>query len=548
MKKYKRPSWDEYFLEIAKVVGTRGTCDRGRNGAVIVKDKRILTTGYVGAPSGLPHCDEVGHLLVETIDPNGKKRKHCIRTTHAEQNAIVQAALHGVSTKEATMYVKFVPCFTCLPMGEYVYNDFTPVKVEDVKMDTTLFSLTGKSEVRQKFERWYKGDIVILKPRGFFPIKLTPEHPVLIYDGAEMRSKLHLNAVYKYQNKPIKPIDIKEKWIAAKDIKVGDYLILPKIKGKSKYVIDFKTYSRYPWSERMNEKMKKPQKIDNTFAWFLGWYVAEGHASIEREGGVMISLGKHEKKYIKKLTEICKLKLGCVKIRNKKTATCIEIDSGVLARFLRQNFGRISEDKRIPSWFFELPKNVVRSFLEGYILGDGALSRTNYGYNYIEITTTSKYLAYQLPLLFAKLGIVPLIYEVKARPSEIEGRKIIPKNKIYLILIAGKSVKKIFKDAKIAKIDKKHYLEMKDKLLVPVTKVEYKKYDGLVFNFETSDNTFCIPFVVHNCAKMIINAGIKRVVAEKDYHDSELTKKFFKEAGVKLEIKKKEVEKYPDQE
>ncbi|MCS7106465.1 MAG: cytidine/deoxycytidylate deaminase family protein [Candidatus Aenigmarchaeota archaeon] len=117
MEKYKRPDWDEYFLEIAKVVGTRATCDRGRNGAVIVKDRRILTTGYVGAPSGLPHCDDVGHLLVETVDPaTGKKKKHCIRTTHAEQNAIVQAALHGVSTKDATLYVKFVPCFTCAKM------------------------------------------------------------------------------------------------------------------------------------------------------------------------------------------------------------------------------------------------------------------------------------------------------------------------------------------------------------------------------------------------------------------------------------------------
>lgn len=112
----KRPSWDEYFIEIAKVVGTRGTCDRGRNGAVLVKNKRILTTGYAGAPAGLPHCDEVGHMMAETTDPNGNKSKHCIRTTHAEQNAITQAAMHGVSTDGATMYTKFVPCFACAKM------------------------------------------------------------------------------------------------------------------------------------------------------------------------------------------------------------------------------------------------------------------------------------------------------------------------------------------------------------------------------------------------------------------------------------------------
>jgi dCMP deaminase len=113
---YKRPTWDEYFLEIAKVVGTRGTCDRGRNGAVLVKDRRILTTGYVGAPMGLAHCDEVGHLMSDVVNPDGTVSKHCIRTTHAEQNAIVQAALHGVSTEGATLYIKFEPCFTCTKM------------------------------------------------------------------------------------------------------------------------------------------------------------------------------------------------------------------------------------------------------------------------------------------------------------------------------------------------------------------------------------------------------------------------------------------------
>lgn len=112
----KRPSWDEYFIEMAKVVGTRGACGRGRNGVVLVKNKRILTTGYAGAPTGLPHCDEVGHMMAETIDSNGNKSKHCIRTAHAEQNAIAQAALHGVSTEGATMYAKFVPCFACAKM------------------------------------------------------------------------------------------------------------------------------------------------------------------------------------------------------------------------------------------------------------------------------------------------------------------------------------------------------------------------------------------------------------------------------------------------
>jgi len=112
-EKQERPSWDEYFMNVTKVIGSRGTCDRGKNGAVIVKNKRILTTGYVGAPMGLPHCNDLGHLMADVINSNGKISKHCIRTAHAEQNAIVQAALHGVSTNGATLYVKFEPCFAC---------------------------------------------------------------------------------------------------------------------------------------------------------------------------------------------------------------------------------------------------------------------------------------------------------------------------------------------------------------------------------------------------------------------------------------------------
>ena len=104
---HKRPSWDEYFMGIAFEVAKRSTCDRARVGAIIVRDKRILTTGYNGAPRGLPHCDEVGHLIVDG---------HCVRTLHAEQNAIIQAALHGVSTDGGTIYVTHQPCLNCAKM------------------------------------------------------------------------------------------------------------------------------------------------------------------------------------------------------------------------------------------------------------------------------------------------------------------------------------------------------------------------------------------------------------------------------------------------
>lgn len=110
---HTRPSWDEYFIKLTEMVGTRGTCNRGYAGCVIVKDKRILSTGYVGAPMGLPHCDEAGHEMHTVKQEDGTESRHCIRTAHAEQNAINNAARVGVAIEGATVYCKMIPCYKC---------------------------------------------------------------------------------------------------------------------------------------------------------------------------------------------------------------------------------------------------------------------------------------------------------------------------------------------------------------------------------------------------------------------------------------------------
>ena len=108
-----RPSWDEYFIGLMAEVGKRATCERGRSGSLIVKEKRILATGYVGSPPGLRHCDEIGPLMKQVLDEDGTARQHCVRTIHAEQNAICQAARYGISLEGTTLYCKMEPCRTC---------------------------------------------------------------------------------------------------------------------------------------------------------------------------------------------------------------------------------------------------------------------------------------------------------------------------------------------------------------------------------------------------------------------------------------------------
>jgi len=102
-----RLSWENYFMNIAKEVASRSTCDRKHVGAVIVKEKTILSTGYNGSIKGLPHCDEAGHEMIDG---------HCVRTTHAEANAIVQAAKNGVKIESAEIYVTASPCYDCFKL------------------------------------------------------------------------------------------------------------------------------------------------------------------------------------------------------------------------------------------------------------------------------------------------------------------------------------------------------------------------------------------------------------------------------------------------
>ena len=111
-----RPSWDEYFIEIVELIKTRSTCVRRQVGALIVKDKRILATGYNGAPTGCKHCTVLGCLRDELKIPSGQRHELC-RGIHAEQNALIQAAYSGTSVKDGTLYVTHQPCVLCAKMA-----------------------------------------------------------------------------------------------------------------------------------------------------------------------------------------------------------------------------------------------------------------------------------------------------------------------------------------------------------------------------------------------------------------------------------------------
>lgn len=116
LKKNKKLSWDDYFINVMHSIALRATCDRGRSACVIVRDNRILVTGYVGSIPGAPECDEVGHMLEKVIHGDGTISEHCHRTLHCEQNSLLQAAKLGISVDGATAYVSMTPCRVCAMM------------------------------------------------------------------------------------------------------------------------------------------------------------------------------------------------------------------------------------------------------------------------------------------------------------------------------------------------------------------------------------------------------------------------------------------------
>lgn len=144
MSGQKRPSWDEYFMELAEVVAKRSTCLRRNIGAVVVKDKRVLATGYNGAPSGLAHCSEAGCLREKLGIPSGERVEMC-RGLHAEQNALVQAARYGISVEGAVLYCTNQPCVTCAKM--LINSGISRVVYKDPYPDRLAMDLLSESRI-----------------------------------------------------------------------------------------------------------------------------------------------------------------------------------------------------------------------------------------------------------------------------------------------------------------------------------------------------------------------------------------------------------------
>lgn len=319
---------------------------------------------------------------------------------------------------------------------------------------------------------------------GCLELNATPNHPIYIVTGSKDRKIQFSNPIWKTINE----LRIK------KYQKEGEYILIPKLIGNIKN----KIYDLNNWMNNTSQnhhKWRKTKnlpiqiKLDKTLAWILGLYVAEG-SNTKRE--LNFSLGRKEKLLKKKLKRKL-LKIGFYSNkREMDIGLCdvIRVYSTPLSNLFEDLCGKLARYKKIPNdILFNKDLNILKSFLNGYILGDGYC---RYQTNNLKIsaTTVSKQLALQLQLLLARLNLFGKIHIGKERIGHINGRKIIGTKK-YIINYIPKT---------------KYHTSFKifdDFIATPIKEITKEFYNGLVYNFETEDQTYLVSnMITHNCARL----------------------------------------------
>ena len=508
-------------MQVANVVKSRSTCLSSAKGAVLVSGRQIISTGYNGTPAGTKHCDEGG----------------CARCLAVKEGRL-----------KSGMNLDACACLT----GETVLmGDNKPIS--DYGVGDTVVGMHRLNQVTEAFKREYDGDMITVKAKGILPFSLTPEHPLLVINAHNRPNKSSPNLRMEWKLAG----DLKERHNRPKYSK-GDYLLLPKIDGD----IDITQVplEQNPRARRLKYKIKY-FPLNTSTAWLSGVYVAEGYPT---NGRIYFSLHSKERPVAERIATILE-SLGIpstIKDVPNEQGIVVDCCSSVLGRNFRKWFGHLAPNKMIPDFImYHKDLEIVGAFLDGYSLGDGNWARKNAKTEkkQLQISTTSRLLASQVQLLYARLGCYAGVYNNQhAREMKIQGRNV-KTEEAYTVRYTPRNTNI-------------RVLEGEDHMffMLPVRSVNREHYSGFVYNIGTrSDNTYLVSNIVsHNCShaeenaivqaakngiptsgctlysthspctycsKMIINAGIKKVVASSSYPD-QLGVRLMKEAGLQLVI------------
>ncbi len=377
--------------------------------------------------------------------------------------------------------VEYVTCPLCLPVGEKVLNaDFQYVNISKIDVKDKVLGLSEQKVIRT-LKRPYKGEVIVIKPKYLLPVRLTPEHEVLVR-----------KAIWKNHDKQIGLTELF--WIKAKNIvSTHDdnyshhFVIIPKIKIEKDIYLDLTKYTKPYLLPNEYRKKLHDFHVNEYVSELFGWYLAEGHTS-EKE--VFFSLGKHEEENKKRIIELIDSIGYKSRITDTVTRIQISLQSRIMARFFRENFGQGARNKKVPPFMFYAKKRIIESLIKGYLAGDGHYEYYGDGeLKGFRVNSVSEQLIRQIQLLLLKIGIVASAYSSHTTPSIINGRLIKGKDGIRYNLSFYKRRNK----------ERHEYWEDSDFYYFPVRKRWMEYYEGYVYNLTTEENIFLVPFIVHNC-------------------------------------------------
>jgi NADH:ubiquinone oxidoreductase subunit B-like Fe-S oxidoreductase len=395
----------------------------------------------------------------------------------------------------------------CVPPDTIVLGDNKPIS--QYVVSDKVAGVTGLVDVKQTFSRRYDGKLARIIGRGMLPILATPEHPILTVERSLSWGKGTYGNLKRWKNAgelvPSPPVKKDGKFLCPKGS--HDCLLIPRPKG----FIDSTTIPLASYATKrglnivlgrgMNPPLEFP--LTSETAWLLGIFVAEGWDTDGHD--VFFSLSHDEKGLISRIYGIVESLGYSPQIKRRETATVVRFSSAILARAFHDWCGHLAENKKIPDFIlYHNDLTLLRSFLVGYLQGDGADIIDARGPEFDRADTTSKTLALQIQLAYARFGEFARInLKAKGGPSKILGRDVITHDSYTISILSS---------------DRKTYdfQVTPDFIAVPIRKVELVEYSGTVNNLETADNTYLVSnAVVHNCSVEVGAASGSRFDAER---------------------------------
>jgi len=380
----------------------------------------------------------------------------------------------------------------CVPPDTVILGDNK--SISEYEPGNIVTSASGLVAVTQTFQRQYSGYMLEVTGRGMLPIRLTPEHPVLTVARAVKSGKGEYlpGTAWKKAGELVgaPPVRVKGKFVSP--TLTHDCLLIPRIKGH----LDMTGIPLGPYSTERGLAILKGRResppldfpLTTKTAWLLGIYVAEGWTTKNHD--VFFSLGKDETALAAQISRLARSLGYSPQLKERETTLVVRFSSSILARALREWSGHLAENKKIPDFIlYHKNRSLLKSFLKGYYKGDGNVTVDRRGPVFDRASTTSKILALQIQLAYARLGYFA---RVRREPREgtavIQGRTVRTKDAYSLSLLTSKR--------KLA-----DFRINSDFIIVPIRRITKLSYSGEVRNLETSDNTYLVSnAVVHNCS------------------------------------------------